>query len=396
MKKLMMAAFVATACIATSCSDDDVNDPINPIGDIKEYQLHSVSDPDISGTITFMRNEDNSTTVEIDLDGTTSGQTYPAHIHDNSAIEIGDIVITLNSVDGETGESTTTFSTLDDGTTQSYTDMLDFDGYVNVHLNETEMTTLVAQGDIGGNELTGESKTYDLTEVDVPGTSGSATFEKRKNGDILATLTVAPTTDGEMHPAHIHMNTAAETGSIVFTFESIDGATGNSVTNMETLDDGTSIDYDDLLNFDGYINVHKSALEMESIIAQIDIGQNELTGQNTVYVLDAVANPTFSGEAVFAERANGETLITISLVGAVAGETYPAHIHEGTASAASVTISVELNDVDGDTGISKTNVAELDNGGGITYEGLLDYDGYLDVHVGLTDIIAADIGVNVN
>ena len=394
MKKLMMAAFVAATFVATSCSDDDVNDPINPIGDSTEYQLQAVSNSDISGTVTFMRNDDNSTTVEIDLDGTTDGQTYPAHIHNNSALETGSIAITLNPVDGETGESTTTFSALEDGSAISYTDLLDFNGYVDVHLSETEMTTLVAVADIGGNELTGESKTYDLHEVDVQGATGMVMFNERKNGNVLATISLEPTTDGEMHPAHIHMNTAAETGDIVFTFNPVDGTTGESYTNMTAWDDGTPLTFQDLMEYDGYINVHESADNLGTIIAQTDIGQNELSGESVTYDLDAIANPDFSGEAVFEERINGETLITINLDGAAAGETYPAHINEGTAAAATGNVSISLNDVDGDTGRSQTNVSQLDNGGSINYDGLLDYDGYIDVHLNGTDILAGDIGSN--
>ncbi len=390
----MMVAFVATTFFATSCSEDDVSDPINPIGDSKEYHLESVANPDISGTITFMRNDDNSTTVEIDLDGTVGGQTYPAHIHHNSVLETGGIAVALNPVNGETGESTTTLSALDDGSVISYTDLLNFNGYADIHLSDAEMTTLVARADIGGNELTGQSKTYDLHEVDIPEITGIAMFQERKNGGILATISVEPTTDGEMHPAHIHMNTAAETGNIVFTFNPVNGSTGKSMTNMTSWEDGVPLTFQELMDFDGYVDVHKSADDLDTIIAQSDIGQNELTGESITYNLDAIANTDYSGEATFEQRLNGETLITINLDGTMPGEIYPAHIHEGTAAAGTGTITVELNMVNGETGTSRTNVAELDNGGSINYGSLLQYDGYLDVHLSAADILAGDIGSN--
>ncbi|HET8838483.1 MAG TPA: CHRD domain-containing protein [Flavobacteriaceae bacterium] len=394
MKKLMMAAVVATGIFATSCSDDDVNDPINPIGDSQEYVLQTVSSSNISGTVTFMRNDDNSTTVEIDLEGTADGQIYPAHIHYNSVLETGDVAFTLNPVDGETGESTTTFSALTDGTAISYTDLLNFDGYVDVHLSETEMSTIVARADIGGNELTGESKTYNLHEVDVAGITGTATFEQRKNGAVLASLSIEPSVGAQMHPAHIHMNTAAETGDIVFTFNPLDGTTGMSMTNMTEWDDGTALSFQELMEFDGYINVHESADNLGTLLAQSDIGQNELTGESITYDLDAIANTDYSGQATFEERVNGETLISVNLDGAMSGETYPVHIHEGTAAAGTGAISIQLNELNGDTGMSVTNVSELDNGGSISYEGLLDYDGYLDVHLNDIDVLAGDIGSN--
>jgi hypothetical protein len=54
---------------------------------------------------------------------------------------------------------------------------LNFDGYINVHLSATNLATLVAQGDIGQNELTAVSK-CSLGSVAVPNISGTATFSK--------------------------------------------------------------------------------------------------------------------------------------------------------------------------------------------------------------------------
>jgi hypothetical protein len=60
--------------------------------------------------------------------------------------------------------------------------LLNFDGYINVHLSATNLATLVAQGDIGQNELTAVSKVYALGSVAVPNISGTATFFKRVGG----------------------------------------------------------------------------------------------------------------------------------------------------------------------------------------------------------------------
>ena len=287
MKKIILSILVVPAFVATSCSDDDIYDPLNPIGDSKVYELQAVSDPAITGTATFNRNQDNSTTIELELEGASGSEIHPAHIHFNSVFETGEIAIDLNGV--ENGTSTTDITTLNDGTSISYTDLMEFDGYLNIHLGTEGPDVLLAQADIGGNELTGESKTYDLHEVDVPGVSGTAVFEKRKNGEILTTLQVAPTNDGNAHPAYIRANTAVETGEVVFTFNPIDGATGESITNIETLDDGTAISYDDLMNFDGYLNVNMDNAP-DTIMAQSDIGQNELMGETETYTLTALSN----------------------------------------------------------------------------------------------------------
>jgi hypothetical protein len=273
--KLILLIFTTTLVI--SCNDDDDNTvPVGPqpTGDEIVYDLASVSDPTISGTATVIEMDDNSITVELDLDNTVAGGLHPAHIHLNTAAETGAIAITLGTVDGATGRSTINFSAKDDGTPITYTQLLDFNGYINVHKSAAELGILIAQGDIGQNELTGDSKEYELLTKDVPGISGTATLEKRKNGTTLITLMLEGTTAGDEHPAHIHENDAATGGDIVLTFNSVDGATGISRTQVGTLDDATPITYTELLSFDGYINVHSSADDLVTIIAQGDIGSN--------------------------------------------------------------------------------------------------------------------------
>ncbi|HSI69429.1 MAG TPA: hypothetical protein VK941_04290, partial [Gillisia sp.] len=180
-----------------------------------------------------------------------------------------------NPVNGTTGMSMTNVSALDDETVFGYDDVMEVDGYINVHLSADDLATIVAQGDIGQNELTGEAKTYTLNSKDVPGINGTATFEERMNGEALATLNLDNTPPGGEHPAHIHMNTAEEGGGIIFTFMPVNGTTGMSMTNVAALDDETAFGYGDVLEVNGYINVHLSAEDLETIVAQGNIGANE-------------------------------------------------------------------------------------------------------------------------
>jgi hypothetical protein len=73
------------------------------------------------------------------------------------------------------------------------------------------------------------------------------------------------------------MNSAAK-GGIAFTFNPVNGDTGISKTNVSKLNDGAAFGYDQVLTYDGYINFH-SATELNVLVAQGDIGQNELTGK---------------------------------------------------------------------------------------------------------------------
>lgn len=395
----LMLPMIMGALVITSCSNDDDGGIILPIGqgDSKTYQLESVANPDISGTAKVIDNDDNSITVELDLQNTPAGGMHPAHIHFNTAAEGGDIAITLGTVDGSTGTSSITFTTLNDGTPITYEEVLAFDGYINVHASADDLGTLVAQGDIGQNELTGTTKVYALGSVAFDDIEGTATFSERVNGEALATVVLSNTPADGMHPGHIHANTAVEGGDIIFSFTTLNGATGISKTNVAALEDGTDFGYAEVLEVDGYINFHLSSDELGTLVAQGDIGQNELTGTAKTYTLDAVANPTIFGTATFEQRVNGEALATIILEGTPEDGMHPGHIHANSAAEGG-TILFTFSPVNGATGMSKTNVAALNDETAFGYDDVLAIDGYINVHLSADDlgtlVAQGDIGQN--
>ncbi|WP_431136718.1 CHRD domain-containing protein [Psychroserpens mesophilus] len=402
MKTLFKLLLFIPVAFLTSCSNDDDTVLVdNPFGDTKIYQLASVADPSISGTATFTENTNGSTTVELQLSGTPSGGMHPAHIHFNTAAETGAIAITLETVNGDTGYSSTNVTALNEdqgGALITYDELLGFDGYINVHLSADDLGTLVAQGDIGQNELTGTSIVYDLATADVPGINGTATFSERVNGEALATIALDGTFDTDTHPGHIHMNTATETGAIAFTFNPVDGATGMSKTNVSALDDNTSFGYTNILDYDGYINIHLSADDLDVLVAQGDIGQNDLTGNSIAYDLATVDVPGITGTATFFERNNGEALAQLSLIGTPNGGMHPAHIHMGSVATAPGDILFTFTPVDGLTGKSETNVSALDDDSPFGYGDVLTVDGYLNVHLSADDlgtlVAQGNIGAN--
>ena len=390
----------------TRCDEDDSFTPPGVEKTSKVYRFNALNDADLAGYVKFTRNDDNSTEALVFLAGTEAGNTHPAHIHANSAVEGGDIVITFNPVDGATGQSVTTITQTDAGAAITYEELLNYDGYVNVHLSEADLATIVAQTDIGGNELTGTTKDYTLGEKDNSGNTGSLLLAQRKNGNTLATLTLDSTqnlSESGVYPAHIHANTAAESGAIVVPFNDIPGSIGMSLTNIRATKDGTPLTYegivgtDDVLGFDGYVNVHQSPDNLAVLIVQGDIGQNELTGESATYPLAEKDVPDIMGEAVFAQRKNNETLVTLSLTGTPADGVHPAHIHTNTAVEGGG-IVVTFNPVDGTTGMSMTNVAATDDQTPITYDSLLNYNGYINVHLSEaamgTIVAQGDIGQN--
>ncbi|MFV8321418.1 CHRD domain-containing protein [Flavobacterium sp. LS2R12] len=379
LKVKLLLLVMGISLFFVACDNED-DAPAPTVVNFKVYQLGAVGTSGVTGTATIIEKSDATLSVELELKNTVAGALHPAHIHLNTAAEGGDIALTLKAVDGTTGKSTTTFKALDNGTAIMYQELLNFDGYINVHLSASNLATLVAQGDIGQNQLTGVSKVYPLGSVAVPAISGTATFFKRVNGEALAVVQLQNTANGASHPGHIHANTAAQGGGIVFSFKPVTGGSGLSVTNISKLDNGTAFGYDQLLTFNGYINFHQSTTDLGTLVAQGDIGQNELTGKKVSYVLAQKDVAGISGTVEFAERLNLTTLVTIKLIGTTAGASHPAHIHENNVVMGG-NIIAGLNPVNGTTGISKTQVATLVGGAAVTYTQFLTLAAYVNAHL---------------
>ena len=148
MKNLIVSFLLIVPFLFTSCSDDDDGGTV----EITTYTLAEVGDSGVSGTATFTKIDANTTRIDLALTGTPADGNHPAHIHLGSVAQApGAIAISLTSVDGDTGLSTTTVTALDDDTTINYEGLIDFDGYINVHLSPDDLATLVAQGNIGSN-----------------------------------------------------------------------------------------------------------------------------------------------------------------------------------------------------------------------------------------------------
>ncbi|MFC5195720.1 CHRD domain-containing protein [Bizionia hallyeonensis] len=399
MKNILVAIIsICSTLTFTNCASDDNITELESKLISTTYTLNPVSDPAVIGDARMIKNEDASITIEIKLSGTLPGETYPTNLRVNTAAEGGTVAISLESLNGTTGRSTTRFTALDDGTEITYEDLLEFDGFIDVLLNNNSPAIVLAQGDIGQNELTGVSKTYTLGTRDIPEISGNAKFSERKNGEALARIELTNAIPGTEHPAHIHLNTALEGGAIAFTFNNINGDTGLSRTNVSALDDGTPFLYEDLIAFDGYVNAHLSASD-DTVIAQGDIGINGLTGESVVYALNEVDVPEVQGTATFYKRESGEALAVLEIENTIAGDVHPAHIHANDINTTGAVV-LTFNPVDGATGRSETNIIQLDDATPFGYDDVLQINGYINVHestVNLGTIIAqGNIGVNVD
>ncbi len=388
--RLTLLIFLSVLVI-TSCNNDSDPDPGPGLtGNSETYTLIVPGSPGGTSTIKFEERTDNSTVITIAMMGASGG--HPVHIHANTASEGGGIVLDLAEVDAA-GASVTEVTELNDATAITYTELVTFDGYVNVHNSASDLGTLIAQADIGQNALTGNAELYNLFEAKVAGISGEAIFFERINGETLVIVDLEGTTAGGDHPAHIHLNTAAEGGGIAINLSNVDGESGLSFTNISQKNDMSVITYSELTAYNGYINIHNSSSDLGTLIAQGDIGQNELTGTSVEYVLNEVNTQGVTGTITFAERESGFTLVTISISGTGLVGDHAAHIHENdVATTGGVLIS--LTNVD-DTGSSLTSVSQMNDASPVTYTMMIGLNGYAQVHAaGGAPLTNGNIGSN--
>lgn len=268
-KSILLSTSIAFAVMLTvGCTKDETPELNKTVYDIQvKDQLG------ITGTVTFTETSSTVTTIDITLVGGDS-DSHPSHIHLNSAVEGGAIALSLNPV--VNGYSSTQVTKLDNNSVINYSQLIVYNGYLNVHQSALDLVTIIGQTDIGGNALTNTSKTYNLDVQNASGVAGTALFQKRNNGKTLVTIALTGTIAGGTHPAIIHIGSVATVGGgpAVKTLNPVDGVTGMSYTNLVVLDDQTPVTYDNMLVYDGYLAIHESELLMASVLCQGNIGAN--------------------------------------------------------------------------------------------------------------------------
>ena len=143
------------AMIVVSCDDDSQNQDLGEFtGNEITYQLFASSEYDNDGQITFKELKDGSIQAEATLANTQDGGVHPLHLHQGPIDADGDLVAILNPVEGVTGKSLTVFKVLGDETAFTYTDLLQFDGSIRVHLDDgIYKEEILAGGNVGINKL---------------------------------------------------------------------------------------------------------------------------------------------------------------------------------------------------------------------------------------------------
>jgi hypothetical protein len=158
----------------------------------------------------------------------------------------------------------------------TYAQLIAYDGFVKVVKSSSEPDVILAQGDIGGNVITSTNISYTLDTIGVYLVTGTVLFEKRANGSTLVTISLSGTIAGETYPATTNLGSIASIGGgpVVKTLNNVDGTTGKSYTNIQKLNSGIDITYDNWLVYDGYINIYQTSVNINNIICHGNIGSN--------------------------------------------------------------------------------------------------------------------------
>ncbi len=228
--------------------------------------------------------------------------------------------------------------------------------------------------------VTGKNHMYQLKSVSSQQIDGHAKLRERFDGSIQLELVLNNTDPNETYPAYVHFSNALEGGGIALTLTPVDGHSQNSVTEITALDNGTALTYEELLQFDGHVNIQLGQ-NPGTLVSQADIGKNALTGRFQQFLLQEADIEGVSGLMTIAERESGFSLITVEIDGGTEGKMHPATLNFGSIFD-SHELAGTLNPVDGATGIGKTHLERLDGDLVAPYEALVDFEGFARIHLG--------------
>jgi hypothetical protein len=116
-----------------------------------------------------------------------------------------------------------------------------------------------------------KSQIYQLRYVDDPSLLGKVIISENADGSSNVLMELNGTST-EVHPTFIYYNSLAQGGPVAITLDPCGCLVSN--TRVTKLDNGNKITFEELINFNGHLKVHRSADHMETILLQGEIGIN--------------------------------------------------------------------------------------------------------------------------
>ena len=120
---------------------------------------------------------------------------------------------------------------------------------------------------------------YPLNSVGSSNVDGTITFAENPDSSVTIMVTLNRSIKDTTHVLHLHRGTTSEPGIIAITLASVKG-TGDkvqSITNgiREAVSENGSIQkvtFDDMVKMQGFVDVHQSVLNQQTVLAQGKIG----------------------------------------------------------------------------------------------------------------------------
>ena len=227
------------------------------------------------------------------------------------------------------------------------------------------------------NIPTGNNKSYDLLNTNLSDLTGNVKFIENTNGSITIIIKLNNTVDGINNAVNLRNNTANIGGGSVVTLNDVDGNTGISETTVTKLNNGKTVNYEDLSEFLGYISIEGKGDNAGEFYAYADLGPNILTGIKMKYNLFA-SDESVNGFALFEERKKGTAALTLNIFEINDNTELPASIHIVQDSNLPEIIH-PLNTVKSkQNGFSFNEITEI-NEIPISYNNLLKLDGFIAI-----------------
>ena len=151
--KIHLAGFVIIAFVLFSCGKEEQQVAPNEFtGNEVSYTLLSgTTDFDFYGTATIKEKKDGTAEIVVQLKNTQGTKQFPVHLHYKSFDQEANLAALLKPVDAATGRSVTDLTRLADETPVTYQDMVNFNGHINVHLDDNPNGMILSYGNIGSN-----------------------------------------------------------------------------------------------------------------------------------------------------------------------------------------------------------------------------------------------------
>jgi hypothetical protein len=148
MKRMIWVVWIGL--ISAACQESENTSEFT--GNEITYALQQGSEYVVSGTVVFKERRDGRALVAVSLTGTEGTDKLPVHLHlgDLSAAD-ADVAALLNPVDSRTGKSETLITRLTNETEVTYTQLLQLEACIKIHLADTGpgRDVILAGGNIG-------------------------------------------------------------------------------------------------------------------------------------------------------------------------------------------------------------------------------------------------------